>query len=49
MKRKTTVWILRPTKIHGFGKERETESLFIAAENNAIRTYCIKAKIDGTQ
>ena len=29
--------------------KRETESLIIAAENNAIRTNYIKAKIDKTQ
>ena len=28
---------------------RETESLLIAAQNNAIRTNHIKAKIDNTQ
>ena len=29
--------------------KRETESLIIAAQNNAIRTNYIKAKIDKTQ
>ena len=41
---------------HGYGKEtlkgnlkRETESILIATQNNAIRTNYIKVKIDKTQ
>ena len=41
--RKTWTW-LRKEKL-----KRETESLLIAAQNNAIRTNHIKAKIDETQ
>ena len=29
--------------------KKETESLLISAQNNALRTNCIKAKIDDTQ
>ena len=37
---------------HGYKKgnlKRETESLLITVQNNAIRTNYIKAKIDNTQ
>ena len=42
-----------PTRKLGRGKDRETlrkkESLLIAAQNNAIKTKHIKARIDKTQ
>ena len=41
--KKTWTWLRRGNL------KRETESLLIAAQNNAIRTNYIKAKIDKTQ
>ena len=60
MGRKTTVWILQATKCWYYihedldiaekgNSQEETESLLIAAQNNAIKTNYIKAKIDNTQ
>ena len=40
------LYVPRMGRIH---TSTETESLFIAAQNNAIRTNHIKAKIDKTQ
>ena len=54
MGRKITIWIFRATNKESFpcknlrSLKRETESLLIAAKNNAIRTN-VKAKIDKTQ
>ena len=40
--KKTWIWIRKENL------KRETESLLIAAQNNTIRTNCIKARIDKT-
>ena len=58
-KEKTTLWAFEATNKHltrenldGAKKRklrRETESLLIAAQNNAIRTNHIKTRIDKTQ
>ena len=61
MGRKTTVWAFYKRLINNISHQktwtwlrkgnfkRETESLLIAAQNNAIRTNHIKARIDKTQ
>ena len=61
MERETTIWILQATNKRNLPHEktwtwlrkgnikRETESLLIAAQNNAKRTNYIKAVIDKTQ
>ena len=60
MERKTTVWLFQMINWQNLTPEdldmttkgnfnQETESLLIAAQNNAIRTNYIKAKINNTQ
>ena len=60
MRRKTTVWIFQATKseishdktltwLRKGSLKRETESRLIAAQNNAIETNYVKARIDKTQ
>ena len=59
MVRKTNVWLLQVTNWQDCTREdvdirkenlkREIESLLKAAQNNAIRTNYIKAKIDNMQ
>ena len=60
MGRKTTVWTIQATNKRNLRWEnldmakkrslkRENESLLIAAQNNAIRSNYVKAKIDKTQ
>ena len=54
----TTVWIFQVTNKQNLRQEdldmaknlqRETESLLIAAQNNAIKTIYVQAKIDSIQ
>ena len=60
MERKTTVWIFQATNKRNITVEvwtwlrkgnlqKETKSLPIAAQNNAIITKCVKTKIDKMQ
>ena len=59
MRRKTTVQIFQATNRWDYTREdlfmvknvkfQENEALLIAAQNNAVRTNYVKAKIDNTQ